>query len=74
MKVNIDLYIDGEIEEIIEVPKQSVEIIEPLIIPEKEQEERMDLLEEMLEEKKEKDMEEELTINNQNINTNNNEQ
>lgn len=73
LKVNIDLYIDGEIEEIIEVPKQSVEIIEPLIIPEKEQEERMDLLEEMLEEKKEKDMEEELTINNQNINTNNNE-
>lgn len=77
LKVNIDLYIDGEIEETVEVPKQSVEIIEPLIIKDTtfnhKNDERLDLLEEMLEEKKENNMEEELTINNENININNNE-
>lgn len=76
LKVNIDLYIDGEIEEKIEEPKQSVEIIEPLIrnnnTNDFKNEESIDLLEEMLEDKKENNMEEELNINNENININSN--
>ena len=55
LKVNIDLYVDGEIEkqETVEVPKQRLTLVDTLINEEKEEpfQERVDLLDEMLNEK-----------------------
>lgn len=73
LKVNIDLYIDGEIEpeKELEEAYEIKETIEPIIITKniqtEESEERVDLLEEMLEDK-ENDMEENIIVKNQNEN------
>jgi len=72
LKVNIDLYIDGEIEERTilepEIEPEPVEIVKEL----KPIDARIDLFKDMLSEPKEETMENELEINNENTNINNN--
>lgn len=74
LKVNIDLYIDGEIEEPIE---EYPEIKEEHKYETEEdldfftEEERLDLLKDMLNDDKEEKMIPELNVNNQNVNNNN---
>jgi len=75
LKVNIDLYIDGEIEEPAIEPNDVRKEITTL--PEKEteffsEEERVDLLKDMLNNDKEENMETELNTSNQNTNNNDN--
>lgn len=74
LKVNIDLYIDGEIEERTILEPEPIEIIKDLELEEDIEpiDERIDLFKEMLTETKEKKMEEELEIKNENININQN--
>ena len=81
LKVNIDLYIDGEIEEptIIIPSKESLDFLnreevtkEELITTKEIQPERINLLQEMLTDNKEESMEEKETITNENNNENNN--